>query len=289
MPVLIEVMTPQARYERAVDRMIRHRATLVRQHRRALFAELTRLRQQLIGELADRGSQSDFDVWMKQRLIMAVERTAQAMATSLRRSVTDGMMAAWQASEEGTAASLSYVGVQLPPIGIDPHQIIGAREAVGHMIVRVSADFRSRAVQVVEQAMYGNRTPWSIIQELGRLLALEPGRQGMGDIAYQAERIQRTEMMRTFNLADQMQTAELEKELPGLRKRWDATQDDRTRETHQEADQRYAVGGNPGPIPVKQDFIVGGFPAAGPYDPRLPAKEVINCRCVRRLLHPDWE
>ena len=33
-------------------------------------------------------------------------------------------------------------------------------------------------------------------------------------------------------------------------------------------------------VPINQDFIVGGYQASRPRDPRLPISEVANCRCI---------
>lgn len=58
-------------------------------------------------------------------------------------------------------------------------------------------------------------------------------------------------------------------------KRWLATEDQRTRPDHREADGQT--------VAFSQPFIVGGFPMMHPHDPTAPAKEVINCRCVELL------
>jgi hypothetical protein len=58
-------------------------------------------------------------------------------------------------------------------------------------------------------------------------------------------------------------------------KRWLATEDQRTRPDHREADGQT--------VPFSQPFIVGGFQMQHPHDPDAPAKEVINCRCVELL------
>lgn len=57
--------------------------------------------------------------------------------------------------------------------------------------------------------------------------------------------------------------------------RWLATEDQRTRPDHREADGQAQPFGSP--------FIVGGFQMMHPHDPTAPAKEVINCRCVELL------
>lgn len=58
-------------------------------------------------------------------------------------------------------------------------------------------------------------------------------------------------------------------------KRWLATEDQRTRPDHREADGQT--------VPFGQPFIVGGFQMMHPHDPTAPAKEVVNCRCVELL------
>jgi hypothetical protein len=56
-------------------------------------------------------------------------------------------------------------------------------------------------------------------------------------------------------------------------KYWIATYDNRTRDTHKVMESQNPKG-------VDELFIVGMTPAAGPGDERLPAEEVINCRCA---------
>jgi hypothetical protein len=57
---------------------------------------------------------------------------------------------------------------------------------------------------------------------------------------------------------------------------WLATDDRRTRTTHNLADGQR--------VPVGAPFIVGGFPLARPGDPTGPAHEVIQCRCTLLLV-----
>lgn len=53
---------------------------------------------------------------------------------------------------------------------------------------------------------------------------------------------------------------------------WLATSDDRTRDTHDEADGQV--------VAVDNTFIVGGFEAEHPGDPSLPVGEFTQCRCT---------
>lgn len=60
---------------------------------------------------------------------------------------------------------------------------------------------------------------------------------------------------------------------------WLATDDARTRHTHNEAEGQR--------VPVGQPFIVGGFELRFPGDPLGPPQEIINCRCVSLLVDSD--
>lgn len=64
-------------------------------------------------------------------------------------------------------------------------------------------------------------------------------------------------------------------------KAWLATDDRRTRETHDRADQQR--------VPLKEVFRVGAGRLMYPGDPSGPPEEVINCRCSLLLLEPGEE
>jgi uncharacterized protein with gpF-like domain len=56
-----------------------------------------------------------------------------------------------------------------------------------------------------------------------------------------------------------------------LNREWIASGDERTRETHAEADGQI--------VGMDEPFTVGGASLMYPGDPAGPAEEVINCRC----------
>ncbi len=92
------------------------------------------------------------------------------------------------------------------------------------------------------------------------------------------ELIARTETMRasntgSYNLMDSWGVAY---------KGWLSTPDSRVRETHSSAGARYDVGGDPGIIPMRQAFNVGGYSMQYPGDMSngAPIGEVANCRCT---------
>jgi hypothetical protein len=89
-----------------------------------------------------------------------------------------------------------------------------------------------------------------------------------------ATRIARTEVATAASYAgkEAAETFQAEAQIDVLKK-WLATPDERTRETHVEAGQQPA-------IPMSENFVVGGYPCEAPLDITLPAHEKINCRCA---------
>jgi hypothetical protein len=86
--------------------------------------------------------------------------------------------------------------------------------------------------------------------------------------------VARTETMGAVN-AGALRSAQLEADARGdvaPFKMWLATDDDRTRPTHREADMQRTL--------LSEPFVVGGAPLMFPGDPNGPAAEVIQCRCT---------
>lgn len=95
---------------------------------------------------------------------------------------------------------------------------------------------------------------------------------GVFDVAAaRAATIARTETARAANATANAAAGAVNDEVP-IVKTWLATEDDRTRETHADADGQT--------VAFDDVFDVGGWPAAYPCDPELPAEESVNCRCV---------
>jgi HK97 family phage portal protein len=70
-------------------------------------------------------------------------------------------------------------------------------------------------------------------------------------------------------------------------KEWLDTPDQRTRDSHRDAGRRYQEGGDPGPIPFDQPFMVNGHAMMYPHDPAGPAEETVQCRCTVAPFFPE--
>lgn len=124
---------------------------------------------------------------------------------------------------------------------------------------------------------------------IGEVLRIVRNPKTFGTAATRAEVIVRTEVNRTYSVAADARFRELNATFDGeLRKAWIATGDRRTRASHREAGRRYAPNANdPGPIPIRDVFIVGGDRLRFPLDPLAPARAVVNCRCRMIAIPPS--
>ena len=111
---------------------------------------------------------------------------------------------------------------------------------------------------------------------IGRLIMAQITQRG-GEIArWRANVIARTET----HTAAQAAGFEAEASLGlTLRKQWVAATDERTRDSHAEADEQI--------VGHADDYVVGGHSCQYPGDPSLPPEESINCRCASVAIVDD--
>lgn len=147
-------------------------------------------------------------------------------------------------------------------------QYIG-QEAVRRRIQRVTETTRKQIINAVDT---GYREGSTLPEVASSVRAIIPS------IArFRADAIARTETHGAANFGSQ-EAAKLTG-LP-LRKEWLAADDERTRETHKEAD-----AGDP--IGMDEKFQVGNSFLAYPGDPAGDPEEVINCRCTLGYIVDD--
>lgn len=97
--------------------------------------------------------------------------------------------------------------------------------------------------------------------------------------SWRASRIARTEMIGASNAAMEQEAQDMADAGETVYRQWWATRDNRTRPAH-----RVAHGQT---VPYGSSFRVGGADMRFPGDPRGPASQVINCRCIMLVLTGD--
>lgn len=247
------------------------------------------------------------DPWMPQRLNALLE------ATEVERSIREEFWALLTEWLRGTRGRVLRSGA-VP----DPDAVYARIPAWGEAVEQLARGRIREAIGVAFERLLGPGYPWErrafvtryladvrsrladVPLEVGRRLdaALTLGINSGEGIPSLAERVQeifsltgtlhwsnratvvaRTEAIGALNAGRQDAFLAVAEETGDpLEKLWLATEDSRTRPTHQVADGQR--------VPVASPFIVGGFELRFPGDPLGPPQEVIQCRCTQLLVEP---
>lgn len=154
------------------------------------------------------------------------------------------------------------------------------------MIRSVPADAVRKINNQIRIAALGEGSTFQAMKNITQIMGM-PKRASdpAKGIAYEAERIFRTETNRVFNLANHSQQLANAEVIPGLLKQWVATGDSRTRSSH------LAAHGQT--VPIAKKFKIkkqkGGYDMMDyPQDPSASAGNTINCRCRSVEVLPEF-
>jgi hypothetical protein len=176
---------------------------------------------------------------------------------------------------------LATVGAPRSLYGASGELLNAALEVTNDQLRKVWSDLGSGLKATIRRASLGITGVDAAVKEVAAAAAALKDWRAVANAETSAERIVRTEVMRTFSLATQNRLEQSDKRLGGgLKKYWLDADDDRVRDAHREAGERYGLKGEPGPIPVSKPFVVDGEELMFPRDPQGSAGNVINCRCV---------
>lgn len=141
---------------------------------------------------------------------------------------------------------------------------------VGNRLVNIPNEVYGLIVATVERGLRDGRSVDEVSAEIDVILTAS----GSDRWTNRARTVARTETIGAVN-AGLFRAAQLDAEAQGdvaPFKLWLATEDTRTRPTHRDADGQRTL--------LSEPFVVGTAQLMFPGDPRGPAAEVINCRCV---------
>ena len=178
---------------------------------------------------------------------------------------------------------LGAAGVPLRSLyGVQPQLTQSIISVVNDQVREIWSDLGTGLKVTVRRATLGILDPFEAIQKLqGVFTRTDQWRS----TEYHAERIMRTEVGRAYEMTGQDELAAAREAGVDVQKWWLAIKDERTRETHLAAWEKYKPGGDVGPIDVDEYFEVGNVRLMFPQDPQGDgdekdlARETIMCRC----------
>lgn len=197
--------------------------------------------------------------------------------------------------EQAVTEPLVAAGI-VPGMRMQEQLTTAQRQAVQNysadLIQNISSPMRNQINTQLRLGVMGEKSPHEVMKAITKILGVKAQDLRWGllmrpdvvtGVAARAEAILRTEMTRIYNLAHHNQQMATAQQMEGVRKRWMATGDARTRDSHLVAHVRYMKD----PIPVDQPFQVGGAQLMYPGDPAGPPEETINCRCRSVTIHVE--
>lgn len=170
-------------------------------------------------------------------------------------------------SEEGWQEVISRLGLDVPFVSTD--SFIQAQFAITqNLLVRIPDEVYNLVFAELNDGVNDGDDPDDLAARVEMVLSMT----GSEMWPSRAMTIAVTEANRANNAGAYAAGLQAESiEGIGLRKRWLATDDARTRPDHRHADGQL--------VPLRQPFTVGGWPLQFPGDPTGPPEQVIWCRC----------
>jgi hypothetical protein len=261
-----------ARYGKMEDETARRIVVLLNEARREIAAEM-------VGADDLRGAQ-----------LRNLERNLRRIIDDFQQQANDAVGAAYvqafNLGERSATEPLQIMGVPIDPTNLAPSQsqLNVILDFSAELVQNITDDLRRNINTQIRNAALGVVSPHQAMLNLSKSLGSTKVSTG---VTARAERIVRTELQRTLNLATHAKQQANAEFIPGMLKRWLATGDARTRTSHLRIHNETRIN----PIPIDEPFILRtpGKPPAKlmyPLDPSGPPYETINCRCTQATIHP---
>lgn len=243
------------------------------------------LRDRIIAEISMATTTgSDFRFVHFEQLRQSVERQLAIFESQFWSLTSDRFNQAVAMGDSSFTDPIAAAGIVMTLPYVDRSILNTVLDYDADLINGISADLRKKIVMQINLTALGQQSPMEAMENVTQSLGIERkfNKYLTKGIAWDAERIVRTELNRLYNLAHYTQGRAFTRVEPDMEKSWIATPDNRTRLTHLEAHKTYAKD----PIPFEDLFDVGRAKLRFPHDPSGPPEEVINCRCHLLHVHP---
>lgn len=239
---------------------------------------LDQVRQEVIEELRNTPSER-FRAFFLRELERAVGQRIAALEPRLQAEISGKILQALEAGQRSVDQSMAVFGIQ-PALPDIPQQLVDVVQGfTADLIRRISDETRAQINAILATAILRGDTVLDAARRIGRSLN-QPG-TAFGGISLRAERIARTEILRAYSIAQQGRIRQVADYVPGLKKQWVATLDERARREHRLAHGQIRNWDEP--------FDVGGEKLMYPRDPGGSPGNTIQCRCIHVAIPPEFE
>jgi hypothetical protein len=264
-------MSPSKR----IASLIARRARLEDAAARAQIQLLTRLRRELLAELANA---QGFRLFRVQTMLGVIDHEIGRLAPEVTNATAAPLRQAWELGLDLVIGVEGGTGLY----SVSPTLLQSVLAVTSQDATSIWLELGNRLKSIVGRVALGAQDPFDAMAKLARAIK-DP--KTFGTAFTRAETLIRTETNRVFALATQARAKESDERLRAtgdrLVKYWLSAEDARVREAHAEAATTYSKDR---PIPIDRPFIVGGEKLMHPLDPSASAANTVNCRCVEVVL-----
>lgn len=230
-----------------------------------------------------------FDEFFLPELNAAINQTVENMRAEMQEIVDEELGASWDAGQDSVNVPLNdvlNVQVNVPRLPDTLFNAIAASTA--ELVTDVTTQTRNVINTQVQFGVTGVLRPFEVQKEIERALRTQKedvnGKPGRRSVAAKAERIVRTEMNRTFNVANHETMNEAGNLIPDLKKEWLTVGDDRVRDGVNSQGNHVKLNGE---VRKMNERFSNGL--RYPLDPSGPPEEVVNCRCRIIAFRDNWD
>lgn len=215
----------------------------------------------------------------RQRL-REIDGMIREFESGLRNAMSEPTRRAASAGDEDALERLVRANVDVPAVfmGVSPGLVQTAALYQAELITDLGNWARGQITKEIRRAALGNTPITELIQRIGTNLE---DKSIFKTILDRAEAIARTEISRVYNQANFEQGEDIAARYEGVMKEWvHAGFGTHSRPNH--------VRLNGTVIPYEDEFdLGGGITAPHPHHWKLPAGEVVHCRCRIRTIMPE--
>jgi hypothetical protein len=267
-------------FNRRVDRYLNLNEKITNAEIRRQKQILVNSKDQVISDLATLPPtqwRMQFLPQLKSRINDLIINLDSQLDQSIKSTQNDMFETTVAKSDELTTAA--GVDLSILPSFTDPELLSATQTLTGELIKTVPQRLTNKIGNIVAIGMMQEKSVTEILEDI---------RGVYSQSEYNAERIARTELLRTQSIAQEKRFEQIVDLQPDLLKTWKWSHLPDGRSGHAEAEMEYSAN----PIPFKDPFMVA--PRSGarreamqfPRDPAGSAGNVINCACIHLLLPP---
>jgi len=264
-------MNPEKAIKREIDKLLKAADKANDAAARRVIKQLAEARKEVAAAVAS----TEWKLYHLPQLKAATSRALTEFGRQFGVEVKNIQQEGWEYGMDIVDKPLRTVGIIQAIPEIDIQALTALQEFGLDKVEGLAMDAVKKINNEISLGLMGEKSPYEVMKAVGRNLK---DKSVFTSLTKRAETIVKNEAGRALEKASQLRKEAAAKVVPGLQKQWYYGHSPKMpRLDHLVAAERYGPGGDPGPIPVDEAFMVAGEALMFPRDPAGSAANTINC------------